>query len=135
MTSGEQMKNLIRSTYASRVRGDVDGTADALADDATFELNGRGAKLPGMGGPVKGKASIRSLFADLIANFEFKDWQEISLIAEGDKAALHWRATVTYAPNGRSETFDVVDFITFRNGKIVDFRQNTDSAMILAMTA
>ena len=98
-----------------------------------FLFNAEGVGLPGFGVPAKGKAVIRQALADLIKNFRFSDWQELALIAEKEKAALHWRATVTFVPNGRSQTFEVIDLITFRGGKIVDFHQNTDSAAVGAL--
>jgi hypothetical protein len=30
---------------------------------------------------------------------------------------------------------DVMDMITFRDGKIVDFRQSTDAAMVMSLTS
>jgi hypothetical protein len=42
-------------------------------------------------------------------------------------------ANVTFTQNGRTETFDVFDFLMFRDGKVVDFRQGTDTAKIRAM--
>jgi len=40
---------------------------------------------------------------------------------------------VTFTQNGRSEKFDVFDLLTFRDGKIVYFRQSTDTAKIREM--
>jgi ketosteroid isomerase-like protein len=129
----KDMKDVIRSAYAARVRGDVEGALAPFSDDAVFLFNAEGVGLPGFGVPAKGKAAIRQAIADLIKTFRFSDWQELALIAEQEKAALHWRATVTFVPNGRSQTFEVIDLITFRNGKIVDFHQNTDSAAVGAL--
>jgi ketosteroid isomerase-like protein len=135
MTNSEKLKEIIRSTYAARVGGDIDGTMAAFADHVTFEFNGGRTGLPGMTGPIKGKPSVRNAIQNLIDNFLFSDWKEVSSIVDGDKAALHWRVRVTFVPNGRSDTFDVIDLITFRGGKIVDFRQSTDTAKIKSMVA
>jgi ketosteroid isomerase-like protein len=129
----KNMKDVIRSAYAARVRGDLEGALAPFSDDAVFLFNAEGVGLPGLGTPARGKLAIRRALADLIENFRFSDWQELALIAEKEKAALHWRATVTFVPNGRSQTFEVIDLITFRGGKIVDFHQNTDSAAVGAL--
>jgi ketosteroid isomerase-like protein len=80
-----------------------------------------------------GKPAVRRLMTDFIDAYRMSDWQEVSFIVEGDRAALHWRATVTFTENGRSHRFDVFDFLTFKDGKIVDFKQSTDTASIRSM--
>ena len=135
MTNSEKLKEVIRSIYAARVAGDIDGTMAAFADDVTFEFNGGGTGVPDLTGPIAGKSSMRNAIQILIDNFRFSDWREVSLIVDGDKAALHWRVRVTFVPNGRSDTFDVFDVITFRGDKIVDFHQSTDTAKLKSMVA
>ena len=98
-----------------------------------FDFNGEGVGLPNMGTAVRGKPAIRLLMTEFIDAFRMSDWEEVSLVVEGDKAALHWRGTVSFTQNGRSEKFDVVDLLTFRDGKIVYFRQSTDTAKIREM--
>ncbi|WP_158554773.1 nuclear transport factor 2 family protein [Methylovirgula sp. 4M-Z18] len=133
--SREDHKQIIRSVYAARVADDIAGVADHLCDDVAFEIHGAGTGLPGMSGPVSGKAAVEPLIAELIRGFHFSDWQEISLIAEGDHAALHWRAKVTCSTNGKSNTFDVFDFFSFRDNKIRELRQFTDTAKLMQMVS
>jgi ketosteroid isomerase-like protein len=133
MTETESMKKIVRSTYVARIRGDLEGTMAAFADDVVFEFNGKGVGSPSMATPVHGKAALRPVMKELIESFHFSDWEEISLVAERDKAALHWRANVTVQSNGKSHIFDVFDFITFRDGKIVELRQSTDTAQVRSM--
>jgi ketosteroid isomerase-like protein len=135
MMEKDEIKRLIRAAYGARVRGDLEGTLAEFSDDAVFEMNARGLEAPGMGAPIEGKAAIRQAMGELIRNFKFSDWKEIALIVEGDKAALHWRANVTSTANGRSAVFDVMDLITFRDGKIADLRQNTDTAALRRLLA
>ena len=133
MTDANTIREAIRSTYKARVRGDLEGTVANFADDAVFDFNGQGVGLPNMGTAVRGKPAIRLLMAEFIDAFRMSDWEEVSLVVEGDKAALHWSGTVTFTQNGRAEKFDVFDLLTFRDGKIVYFRQSTDTAKIRAM--
>ena len=133
MTDANTIREAIRSTYRARVQGDLEGTVALFADDAVFDFNGEGVGLPNMGTAVRGKPAIRLLMTEFIDAFRMSDWEEVSLVVEGDKAALHWRVTVTFTQNGRSEKFDVFDLLTFRDGKIVYFRQSTDTAKIREM--
>jgi ketosteroid isomerase-like protein len=133
MTDSETIRKIVRSTYEARSRGDLDGTMASFADDAVFGFNGQGTGLPSMATEARGKPAVRRLIQEFIDSFRFSDWQEVSFVVEGNKAALHWRANVTFTPNGRSEHFEVFDFLTFRDGKIVDFRQGTDTAKVRSM--
>ena len=133
MTDSETIRKIVRSTYEARSRGDLDETMASFADDVVFEFYGQGTDLPSMASEARGKAAVQRIIKELIDNFRLSDWQEVSLVVEGSKAALHWRANVTFTQNGRSEKFDVFDFLTFRDGKIVDFRQGTDTAKVRAM--
>src|SRR5262245_25974139 len=101
MTSRAQMEQTIRSLYAARVRGDLDGTMKALAEDAVFSLNGRGTGIPAMSQDCKGKAAIREAVGQLIQNWRFEDWKETSLLVDGERMALHWTARVTFVPTGK----------------------------------
>ena len=95
MTDANTIREAIRSTYRARVRGDLEGTVALFADDAVFDFNGQGVGLPNMGTAVRGKPAIRLLMAEFIDAFRMSDWEEVSLVVEGDKAALHWSGTVT----------------------------------------
>jgi hypothetical protein len=66
---------------------------------------------------VRGKAAVQLIMKDFIDSFRYSGWQEISFVVEGNKAALHWRTNVTFTRNRRTQTFDVFDFLTFRDGK------------------
>jgi ketosteroid isomerase-like protein len=135
MTSAASMKDLLLSSYQARVRGDVEGTLAAFAENVEFEFNARDTGSPALDSPIKGKSALRPVMQDLIDNFRFTNWRVISLLAEDDKAALHWRAMVTVTSNGKAAEFDVVDMVTFRDGKFATFRQSTDTAAIKAMIA
>ena len=135
MTSRSHIEQSLRSLYAARVRGDLNETLKDIADDAVFSLNGRGTGHPAMSEASSGKAAIRSTIQQLINDWRFEDWKECSLLVDGDKAVLHWKARVTCIPTKKSDNFDVVDVITFRDGKIIEFRQTTDTALVMALAS
>jgi ketosteroid isomerase-like protein len=135
MTSAALYKDSLMSTYAARVRDDLEGTLAAFADDVAFEFNGRGVGVSSLASPIHGKDALRPAMREFIESFKFSDWRAVSFLADGDKAALHWRATVTFPASGKSAEFDVFDFMTFRDGKISAFHQTTDTALLMAMAA
>ena len=46
MTDTESMKKSVRSTYVARIRGDLEGTMAAFADDVVYEFNSKGLVSP-----------------------------------------------------------------------------------------
>ncbi|MFO1162558.1 MAG: nuclear transport factor 2 family protein [Reyranellaceae bacterium] len=134
MTSRSHIENTLRSLYVARVKDDLEGTVKDLAEDVVFGINGRGTGVPSLGVPVKGKPAAKAAIGDLIAAWKFADWTERSLMVDGERAMLHWTAHITFVPTGKSETFEVCDIVTFRDGKIIEFRQNTDTAQVMALT-
>ncbi len=135
MASADELKAQVHKMYKARVAGDIDALIAEFADDITFEFNGRGADFPGMSGEVCGKSEVAKAMRGMIDSFRFQNWREKSLIVEGDRAALHWRARVTFLPTGESEDFDVMDMFTFRDGKVIELRQSTDTAQIKSLVA
>ena len=63
MTSRADIERTLRALYAAREEGDVNGVLKDVAEDAAFELNGRGTGMPGLGMVTKGKPAIRASFS------------------------------------------------------------------------
>ncbi len=116
MTAEAEMKAAIRSGYAARLAGDVPKMLSFFTEDAEFAFNVEGLNLSADGAPVRGRTALEAIFTALVEAFQLEDWKEISLIADGDRAVLHWRANVKSIKTGVSGVFDVVDLITFRDG-------------------
>jgi len=135
MASRAQMEQAVRSLYAARQRGDLDGTLKDLAEDAVFAVNGRGTGVAAMSQDCCGKTAVRETVGQLIDHWRFTDWKETSLLVDGDRLALQWSAHVTFVPTNKSAIIDAVDVITFRDGKIVEFRQSTDTAMVMSLAS
>jgi ketosteroid isomerase-like protein len=134
MTTRSEIEDTIKSAYAARVRGDVDGVMSAFAPDAVFEFNGRGTGLQAMSSPCCDTDALRATMQAFIDAFRIEDWTEISLLIDGEKASLHWRARVTNTKTGKADAFDVFDLLTFRDGKIANFLQSTDTALVMALS-
>jgi ketosteroid isomerase-like protein len=135
MTDRSTIEDSIRSAYAARIRGDLDGVMAVFAPDAVFEFNGRGTGLQALSTPCCGTEVLRGTIQALIDTFRIDDWKEISLLVDGEKALLHWKGRVTNTTTGKADVFDVFDSLTFRDGKIENFQQSTDTALIMSLAA
>src|SRR4030095_2981141 len=102
---------------------------------ATFGLNGRGTGVPALAAASKGEAAIRPVLQELINVGLFDDWEDYALLVAGEQAMLRESARVTCIPTNKTEKFDFYDLIPFRDGKIVDFRQSTDTALVMKLAA
>ena len=102
MTSRTQIEDTIRDLWVARLQGDLEGTLKGVAEGAVFSLNARGTGEKSMSERSTGKAAIRPVLRQLIENWRFDDWKQISLLIDGEKALLHWTARVTCVPTGKS---------------------------------
>ncbi len=127
------LKARVRRAYLARAAGDLDGTLAGFTPDATLHVNAAGVGAATMDGNPSDGPALQSAVQNFIENFRFDDYEEISLVVEGDKGALHWRAKVVCIPTGRSAVLDAVDMMTFRDGRIATLLQNTDTATLKSL--
>lgn len=135
MANRDQIESKLMALWDARVKEDMDGTLKDIAEDAVFEINARGTGVPGLSAPIKGKAAIREALSQIFATWDFKDWKALDLMVDGDKAMLRWTAKVVCTPTARTDMLECYDLIRFHDGKIVDYRQSTDSAMLMKLSA
>lgn len=111
--------DLARSYFEAVAAQDIDAMASHYA--------------PGGGGPIHGLVDLkvdgnyREWFTNLFASFPDWKFEVLNLVADGDRAAVEWRATATFNgtakfegmdPNGASLDVQGCDMVTFKDGKI-----------------
>jgi len=110
---------LVRAYFDAIADGDRQAQIKHYSPDATGEIHGV------FGG---GLTEIVTYFEDLYESFPDFGFEVLDLIADGDRAAVHWRATGTFSgtrpyqgiePNGARIRTEGVDFVTVRDGKLV----------------
>ena len=129
MTDRETIKSLIEQAYEARRRGDLEPLVAVFHPDASFTIVGDN-KLTAAAGRVKGHAALRQTLAGLIAGFEFLQRDIINLVVEGDRCACHSRVKLRYVPTNRTVTTDILDLCKFDNGKIAEFTEFVDTALV-----
>src|SRR5438876_11586451 len=93
MTDRLEINCLLRELYAARVRGDLDRVCQTFLPDAKFHIAGTSHERSITIAAV-GLDEIRSWLALMIKTFQLTDQTVLSVIIDGTKAAVHWRATV-----------------------------------------
>jgi ketosteroid isomerase-like protein len=128
MTTRADIETLLRDVYAARVRGDLDAICRAFTPDARFEMASSHLAGPA---PVRavGVAQFRPAIEGLIKTFEFKDHAIVTMVIDGEQAAVRWRSTMRSTVTGETVTTEVVDIIHFANGRIAAITEFCDTAL------
>jgi ketosteroid isomerase-like protein len=132
MSDRQQIMKIIETSYAARVRGDLDGVMQAFCEDANFRLNSTSAE-PAFAKCAEDRAALRTAMGELIDNFEFTELTILDCIIEGSKAAVHSKLSVrAKGTNKRMET-ELFDLVEIRDGKIASFTQFFDTASAMEL--
>ncbi|PZR93964.1 MAG: nuclear transport factor 2 family protein [Stutzerimonas stutzeri] len=134
MAERSDIQDLIEKAYAARVKGDLDALMDYFHPDCRFQLMGA-AEREAICRPLEGCVAVRGQMAEFIGAFTFSNFETLDVVVEGDRAAYHWRADVTFVPTGRTETFQTLDLLSFEDGKVRSLAQFTDTAGVARLTA
>lgn len=108
---------LIRDLYIARVRGDVDGVYEKFTPNARFQIAGASHSTP-VSVTAVGAAEYRPLLAIMMKTFKVSDEEIVTLLIDGAKAAVHWRAKIFSRLTGTAVVTELVDMIEMRDGRI-----------------
>lgn len=134
MADRETVRKLIENAYAARDRGDIDGVMTAFHNDARFCLAGERNTLE-LAGAVEGHSNVREAMRGFIAAFEFVKRDILSMIIEGDRAAVHSRIRIRVVPKDTTVTTELVDLFKIEDGKVMMLTEFADTALIKQVTA
>ena len=113
----EETERLLRALYAARVSGDIAAVYDKFSPDARFQIAGASHSTP-VAVTAVGAGQYRPLLAIMIKTFKMSDEEIVSLVIDGAKAAVHWRAKIFSRLTGTTVLTELVDMIEIRNGRI-----------------
>ena len=120
MTARLEIDRLLRELYAARVSGDLDGVCRIFSRDAEFQIAGTSQSSP-IAIIAVGIDGIRSWLALMIKTFRLNDQTVLSVIIDGAKAAVHWRATIHSRITGAAVVTELVDLVEIRDGRIASY--------------
>jgi ketosteroid isomerase-like protein len=120
MTSRAEIEALLRELYAARARGDLEGVFRLFTTTAKFEIASASHGNPSAVNST-GADEFRPLLTLLIRTFRVSDQAIISLIIEGGKAAVRWRANVYSRITGVTVPTEFIDIVEVDAGRIASF--------------
>jgi ketosteroid isomerase-like protein len=122
---------VVKDAYGAFLQGNIDGVL-ALVDEGVewHAVKGTEGVVP-HAGVRQGRSAVAGFFAQLATTLEFTRFEPREFIAQGDQVVAIGDYAANVTPTGRSVTSDWVMVFTIRNGKIVRFREWTDSAQLV----
>ncbi len=124
-----QPKDLIKQIYADYERGDSDAVLENFDNRFTFDFvaDERYSKYSGA---AVGKDGFLERAGALQTDFEYLGFEQIDMIAEGDRVAVRHKMRMKRRATGAEFTLQVADFWTVRDGKAVELVEFYDTALL-----
>lgn len=129
--SEAQNTQLVRDAYAAFQRGDIHTILDMLDENVEWHgVIGTEGVLP-QAGRRRGRAAVAEFFRQVAESTTFEAFEPREFIAQGDQVCVvgyyKGRANTT----GETYANDWVMIFQIRNGRVVRFREFTDSAQLV----
>jgi ketosteroid isomerase-like protein len=131
MTSRADIERILRDAYAARQLGDLDALAGIFAPHARFQMAGSNASP--IATLVEGAEQYRPLLAGMIKTFEVLEHDILTMLIDGSKAAVQWRARMRSTVTGETVETDLFDLVEIEDGRIKSFYEFCDTALAARM--
>lgn len=128
---GEQANvETVQQIYAAFGRGDVPAILNAFSPDADWLIPG--PPEVSYAGARRGHPEVVEFFTVLAKTVEVQRFEPREFIAQGDTVAVLGHETLRIKATGRVAENDWVMLFTFRDGRVVRFREFDDTAAVAA---
>jgi ketosteroid isomerase-like protein len=131
MTTREDIERTLREAYAARQRGDLDALARVFTPHARFQM--AGSQTSPIAALAEGTEQYRSLLAGMIKAFEMHDHEIVTMLIDGSKVAVQWRARIRSTITGETVDTDALDLIEMEGDRIKSLLEFCDTALAARM--
>jgi uncharacterized protein len=130
MSESENVQ-VVKDAYAAFQRGDVQGVLALVDENVDWHaIKGAEGAAP-HAGRRHGRTAVAEFFSQLAGSMEFSKFEPREFVAQGDQVAVIGEYSATVKTTGHSLASDWVMVFTLRDGKVVRFREWTDSAQLV----
>src|SRR5437879_9009217 len=116
-----EIERLLRELYAARLGGDLEALCRTFAKDSRLQIAGASYASP-MAIKAAGLAEIRTWLALLVKTFQLSDQEILSMIIDGEAAAVHWPARIRSKITGATVLTELVDLVRVREGRLASIK-------------
>ena len=110
-------EKLLAELYAARAAGALERLCALFAADAVFKISGSSDGKP-IALAARGSEELRSWLTVLVKTFRITRHEIVSMVIDGPRAAVHWRASIHSRITGASVPTELVDLVEMRSGRI-----------------
>ena len=118
-----EIERLLLELYAARVRGDLAAVCAKFTNDANFQVAGASSNASPIAMKAVGVSEFRPLLAIMIKSFKLTEQTILTMLIDGTKAAVHWRAKVHSRITGTTVLTELVDLVEVKNGRIGSYTE------------
>jgi len=131
MSTREAIERTLREAYAARQRGDLDALARAFTPHARFQM--AGSQASPIAALAEGTEQYRTLLAAMIKTFEMLDHKIVTMLIDGSKVAVQWRARIRSTVTGETVDTEALDLIEMEGDRIKSLLEFCDTALAARM--
>jgi uncharacterized protein len=121
-------KDLVRTGYEKFTSGDIPGLVGLFSDDIDWSTPH--LEDAPYGGRILGLKAVGEFFKTLDEVEDFAYLEPTEFIAQGNRVVVLGRSKATVKQTGRSYEVDWVHVFTVHEGKITNFAEYFDSALV-----
>ena len=129
MSEKENTKR-VQKMFEAFGKGEISFILNSVADDVDWQIVGPG-EIP-HAGPHRGRDQVGKFFEQIATGSEIVKFEPKEYVAEGDKVVAFGRYAGKAKATGRSYETDWAMVFTFRDGKVIRFREYSDTANLAA---
>lgn len=129
MASRSEIEQFINNTYEERRKGNIEKLLSYFHPNCRFRIAGS-ERMGTLSEHIDGRENFRPMLKALIDNWDFAEFQTERLYVDGETVFAHRLGTIRHVPTGIPIVTEILDKITIREGKIVEFVEFLDTDAI-----
>jgi ketosteroid isomerase-like protein len=128
--SAQENIQKVEQMYAAFGKGDLPTLLNSVADNVDWQVLGP-ASIP-QSGPHRGRKEVESFFGKVATSYDFQKFEPREFIAQDNTVVCLGYYAATLKKTGKRFEAEWAMAFTFRDGKVVKFREYTDTANLVA---
>jgi ketosteroid isomerase-like protein len=124
--TNEDMRTMVRALYAAYAGGDDARVAAMIDDDVDWIIYGP-VQVFSFVGARRGKTAVLETLAGIATEYAVERYQPEIIVVDGDRAAVMSNVAFVQRSTGRTLSFRNANFLRFRDGRLVEFREFSDT--------
>jgi ketosteroid isomerase-like protein len=111
---------LLRELYAARAGGELDRLCALFAPDASLKISGS-SDGKAIAIAAHGAQEVRAWLGVLVKTFRLSQHEILTMVIDGPRAAVHWKASIHSRITGASVQTELMDVFAVREGRIASY--------------